>query len=59
MKVEKKSTEAIGKTYSKPWVHPIRQISQHMVLLPCNQIGWLVNENKKFFGNEMRRPDPE
>ena len=29
------------------------------ILLPCNQIGWLVNENKKFFGNEMRCPDPE
>ncbi len=25
-----------------------------MVLLPCNQIGWLVNENKKFFSGTTR-----
>ena len=27
-----------------------------MILLPCNQIGWLVNENKKFFGNKSDVP---
>ena len=27
-----------------------------MVLLPCNQIGWLVNKNKKFFGNKSDVP---